>query len=389
MARSLAAVFIAVPLLLAPSPPVDAPIQGGSGWRVRTSAGFDALCALNILSGDSFYVAEYPSEARVFGEARYAEARAAAQRLKAVIKDQGGGIVSAYLTLIFSGGPDSSIAALLAEANHPAGLERSLRASPYWSDETWQLFERVRADGIAALEGMQQAGFESDWRKAMGEDPAARAVELRDSLARYDVLGEQERLIGHPLASGIEVIVLYYSRPHGIRIQGERFLTNVDYPLRVVLRNAAHEPFHPPFDPEQPSIRAMLQDFAADSLIRRIVATHDPAYGYNTVDGYVDEDAVQALEQVVSERLGFASPAARRWQAADDGMHLLAAALYDLMEETGFAAGGGRFADWLVDQHTRQALRPSEIERRARRVLGDAAVDRWKALATGQPKGRG
>ncbi len=52
-------------------------------WSVRTSEGFDALCALNLLSGDDYYLQLYPAEATEFAEARYAGSRRAAAAIKA------------------------------------------------------------------------------------------------------------------------------------------------------------------------------------------------------------------------------------------------------------------------------------------------------------------
>jgi hypothetical protein len=36
-----------------------------------------------------------------------------------------------------------------------------------------------------------------------------------------------------------------------------------------------------------------------------LVQHHDPSFGYNTTEGYIEEDSVQALEQIVSEKFGF------------------------------------------------------------------------------------
>jgi hypothetical protein len=121
-----------------------------------------------------------------------------------------------------------------------------------------------------------------------------------------------------------------------------------------------------------------VAEFARDSLIVRIVREHNPSFGYTTVAGYVEEDAVQALEQVVSERLGLAQPAEERWRKGDDGMHVLAAAIYDLMQETGFAEKGGRFETWFIDMVTAGRLNPGEVDRRARTVVGEETVDRWQ-----------
>ncbi len=349
-------------------------------WETRTSEGFDALCALNLLSGDSYYLEQYAGEDSSFAEPRYAEARRAARRLKAVIKDEQGGIVSAFLTLVFSGGPDSTLAAVLASARAPSRLEASFRASSFWDEDSWKLFQRVRPDVIAALDAMRRAGFSRDWESLVGKGATARVTALRTELARYDVLGEQSRLIGHELQQGrIEVILLQYSRPHGIRIQGGRFLTNIGYPASIVLRNAAHEPLHPPYNASDPRVAETVAAFNQDSLIVRIVREHNPSFGYTTVAGYVEEDAVQALEQVVNERLGLAEPAGKRWEKGDDGMHLLAAAMYHLIRETGLAERGGRFEAWFVDAVAAGRLNPAEVERRARAVVGDAAVDRWRS----------
>ncbi|HKQ18269.1 MAG TPA: hypothetical protein VJW75_00850 [Candidatus Eisenbacteria bacterium] len=365
-----------------PVPTASGTAHAGTDWKTRTSEGFDALCALNLLSGDSYYLEKYPEESKLFAAPRYAAARRAAGRLKKVIKDEDGGIVSAFLTLIFSGGPDSTLAAILASARAPASLQSALRESPFWSEDSWKRFERVRPDVIRALESMRRAGFRKDWAVLMSKSKGAPggADSLAADLARYDVLGEQSRLIGHELQQGrIEVILLHFSRPHGIRVQGGRFLTNIGYPASIVLRNAAHEPLHPPFNASDPGVAKAVAEFSKDSLIVRVVRDHNPSFGYTTVTGYVEEDAVQALEQIVSERLGFAQPANDRWRKGDDGMHLLAAALYDLMRETGFAERGGRFETWFTDMVAAGRLSPGEVDRRARSVLGDEAVDRWKA----------
>jgi hypothetical protein len=351
---------------------------------VHTSEGFDALCALNVLSGDPYYVEFYPEEAREFAAPRYERARRAAASLKAVIKDEQKGIVSAFLTLILSGGPDSTLAAVIASAKRPENLESAFRASPFWSDDSWSLWLGVRPMVVEALEAMQQAGFEDDWKAHMGTAGEARAESLRVELARHDVLGEQARLVGHVLQEGrIDVVLLWYSMPHGIRIQGSRFLTNVGYPPSVVLRNAAHEPLHPPYDRTEPRTAAAIAELSNDSLIARIVRLHDPSFGYATVEGYIEEDAVQALEQVVSERLGVAQPARDRWRESDDGMHVLAAAIYSAMKETGFASHGGRFDRWFEAAVGKGLLSPARIRRAASRVVGEAALRKWTGSGPG------
>jgi hypothetical protein len=115
-----------------------------------------------------------------------------------------------------------------------------------------------------------------------------------------------------------------------------------------------------------------------------IVHDHDPAFGYNSFEGVLNEDSTSALDQIVSERLGFARDPAERWQSVDDGMHMLAAALYHLMKEDEFAERGGNYPEWLDSVVDRGLLTPAEVKRRAAIVVGDAAVKKWTLAATGR-----
>src|SRR2546430_15427217 len=70
-------------------------------YRVETSEKFDALCLINLLSDDPFYTKYYPAEHTWWREHASAQMLAAAGRIKQVLKDEGGGIVSASLVLYF------------------------------------------------------------------------------------------------------------------------------------------------------------------------------------------------------------------------------------------------------------------------------------------------
>ena len=79
----------------------------------------------------------------MFAEPRYDGARAAARQLKARIKDEHGSIISAFLTLMASGGPDVSVAEVL-------GSVRS-RVSPWAAGK--RPIPRMAADRIRELAG--------------------------------------------------------------------------------------------------------------------------------------------------------------------------------------------------------------------------------------------
>lgn len=118
-----------------------------------------------------------------------------------------------------------------------------------------------------------------------------------------------------------------------------------------------------------------------DALVGRIVAEHDPAFGYNSIQGLFDEDLASALDQLIAERAGFARDPAVRWTDVDGGMHILSAAFYGLMKRTGFARTGGDLERWLLRAAAGGWLAPPSLHGAAAQVLGRPADRLWPILS--------
>jgi hypothetical protein len=180
-----------------------------------------------------------------------------------------------------------------------------------------------------ALRALDRVGFSSYWAANAKPKIEKRIGEFSRDLPKYDIIPVIESYLGFPLPSNtITVYLLAYSEPHGIRITGLRFLTHVSYPFSIVLHNAIHESMHPPYDAHDPSVAKAINLLGRDPLVLDKVQHHDPSFGYNTPDGYIEEDSVQALEEVVSDKLGVGRNVCQYWREQDNGMHLLAAAMY-------------------------------------------------------------
>jgi hypothetical protein len=158
---------------------------------------------------------------------------------------------------------------------------------------------------------------------------------------------------------------------------GQRFIAYQDWEPAIQLRVAAHEIFHPPYDPNDEELMALLGALEADPWMMSIVEDHDPRFGYRTFRGVINEGSTQALDQIVADRLGFARDPAARWRYSDGGMHMFAAAAYHAMVEDGFAETGGSYADWLKSALRRGLLSPDETRRRAAEIVGWETVNQW------------
>ena len=329
--RRLSCIFvllltIALPLLHAQT---GAPKRPTTFWQLAPSLKYDTLCLLNALSGDPYYLYYYQAEYDHFHPLFTPEEQAAFVQLKRAIKDEGHEIISAKLALYYSAVNDETLPEMIRTAHDSSQMEAALRKTPYWNADSWHNYEVARAALEAALRALDRVGFPAYWAANAKPGIEKRITELSGDLPKYDIVPVIESYLGFPLPSRtIKVYLLAYSEPHGIRITGLRFLTHVSYPFSIVLHNAIHESMHPPYQADEAKVHQAIELLGKDPTVMDKVQHHDPSFGYNTAPGYVEEDSVQALEEIVSERFGVGHNPCKYWQEQDDGMHVLAAALY-------------------------------------------------------------
>jgi hypothetical protein len=147
--------------------------------------------------------------------------------------------------------------------------------------------------------------------------------------------------------------------------------------VETVVRIVAHEMLHPPFPMDGAAATAALAVLNADPLMQRVLKEHDPGFGYNSMDGILNEDTVEALDQIVSERLGVGRAPAARWNQADGGMHILAAGLYGMLKAEGYDRTGGNIERWMADAAKTGKLAPERLHAAAAKVLEKPADQLW------------
>jgi hypothetical protein len=333
-------------------------------WELRPSFMFDTLCALNFLGGDKYYLQFYQNDYDRLSPRLRPNERAAFVSLKRRIKDQNGGIISAQLALYFSATDAESLDDMIRVVKDSSAMQRNLKTTSYYSEDGWRLYEESRADIETAFKALKRIHFDADWEKQIRPQVEKSRAAIAQDLPRYNVVPRVEAVLGSPRPTNkITVYLLYYSQPHGIKITGTRFLTHYSYPFRIVLRNAIHEMMHPPYDlAHDAGLRASLQSLRNDTFLMDKVEHHNRSFGYNSLEGLEEEDCVQALEQILSEPLGMGGDPHRYWKEQDDGIHVLAVALYSLMKQEHFPGGPETFPAFLNRMIQSGALSNGRIE---------------------------
>lgn len=369
-------------LLLAACAAAPPPPQPMTDWRITAASGMDAVLLIGVASGDKMQAELYPEEVDWVQSALPPPALAALGRIDARIRGDFGQLTGPALAFFFSAGPIATLDDVIDSANDPhKRLRPALEASPHWSAAQFEAAVALMPDVALVLGALHEAGYEDWYDRRHRPSVRAAAEALRSTVASYDLVPEHARLLGRELDPTIEMLVLAFSRPYGIRLLGQRYASWHGWEPETQLRVAAHELFHPPYDPRDQELTELLAELEADPWMQSIVTGHDPQYGYNSFAAIVDEDSTQALEQVVAERLGFAEDPRERWRQSDDGMHMLAAALYHAMREDRFGETGGRYADWLKSALRRGLLTPQQVRERASAIVGADAVARWPGEA--------
>ena len=365
---------------LVATPPASAS-PNRTRWIVRGSEGFDALSFLSPLSGDAFYLSYYKDAVERFAPRMPAQAMATLRAIKGR-SEQAKILLSPFLDVRFSAGADRSIDDLLATAADPdSRILPNFRASPYWDEadtNAWSQFKAALPLVESVLRALKAADFIQFRRDIIGPKQT-RMDELRAKLEHFDPIAGAEFYTGRKFDPTIEIVLLEFCKPHGIKVIGQRFLSAIDWPDDVHIRTAGHEILHPPLDKSRPAWTTASKVLAADPLLDRILNEHDAKYGYNSLDGLFEEDLVSAIDQLIAERSGLARNPRERWNEVDDGMHVLSAALYGLMKQDGYARTGGNLEDWLLRQARSGALAPKSLHAAAARVLGRPTDQLWRS----------
>src|SRR3984885_7662416 len=227
-----------------------------SKWVIHPSLWFDAVCLIPLLAGMPFYTSRHEHDARwwqeQFASIAGPQARDGVSVLHDEIADRAAKPLPAFLALWTSpaaspaGGAAAGLDGLITAVADPELLVSAMRdESRHWNEADDRLFRSVRPALLAVLEGLRTAGLADWWTEHAADDLGRRCGELSESFAAYDLVPLVEKHTGVSFdARAVELCVLRWAAPHGIRVTGTRFLTDIRYDADLVLNIAVHELLH-------------------------------------------------------------------------------------------------------------------------------------------------
>ncbi len=333
-------------------------------WKIEPSFKYDLCCFLNILTGDEFYKTYYKDEFNPYANTLTPGVKNALSSLHKKLKEDNEIIISAWFSLYFSAINGEELDDLIAALNDPKELKDNFSKTPYFDDKSWSIFISVKNELLVIFKFLKENGFKEYWSDNIRTKIQKKIDEIQPGLTKYDVIKENEKMLGFKLPSDtITVYMLYYNKPHGIKITGMRFLTAIDWPFEITIRTSAHEMMHPPYDYKNDmELVKVIWSFEKDEFVMDKVNNHNKSLGYNTLDGLFEEDCVQVMDQLINETLGVSKDAKKRWQESDEGIHVIAIALYQIMKAEKYNSGNEKFRDFIIRINNEGTFVPGKIK---------------------------
>ncbi len=319
-------------------------------WNIKPSFKFDLLCLLNTLTADPYYLKYYQEEYDYFKDKLTPEAVSALSELKRKLKDENGQIISAYLCLHFSVYEEESLDDMIAWLDRENEIKERFKQTPYYSEDSWEIFAQTLPELKIIFPILKEIDFTGYWEKNILPKVTEKITDLENTMGQNDVIKEVESYLGKKLDSEtITVYVLYYSQPHGIKITGTRFLTDAAWNHKIVLNTAIHEMMHPPFDWDDPELKAADEKLKQDPFLINAFENRDMSSGYTSLDGLIEENCVKSMDQQISEQFGISNGPGNKWKDLDGGMHVLAPVLYIVMQKDNYPVEGKTFQSYFVE----------------------------------------
>ncbi len=322
-------------------------------WEVRSSVAVEAICFVNVLVGDPYYVRFFQKDYDHFQTRFRPEVREALTRLREW-RDREKCILSSRLLTVIPDVTDKTLDDLVQAIDQP-GERYKLTKEEY---------ERIAPDLTTVFTFLRDAGFAEYWQAHWRSEVEAKVAAFAPMTSIMDMIPAIEGILGHPLEAqknGMTLLVVACTWPNSIAL-GRYTITPPGISAKTLVRHEIHELLHAFEAAPGSELEHALNALGQDPFVTRHMQNGKPAYGYNTLDRYLEENVVRALDQCVAERLGIARNPRWRWMTECDGMHVLAAALDHLMNREGFPREGESFGGFYLRMVQEGKIGPGRIE---------------------------
>ena len=295
---------------------------------IQPSYSFDLLNLLNVLTGDDFYTSRHTDDFTRFGETLSAGSK---DRIERAVALNGSAMLGPSLCLYVSAMPDFESARAIDLLSDAERIRVCYSGYPYYQEENWPIAREIISLCRPVIDEVEANGFGDYWQQYH----LPHILQCREGLQPFVDSFHLDGEIGAMLGSGQapDEITLYLgglASPHGMKLCGPRFVSDASYPNEITVNTAIHEMFHPPYNSDR--LRGELEALAQDSLLKQSFAGQNPKMRYATMEGFIEENVVDAMMASISHKLGLMDDPLGFFDQHDEGSHKFSVILLDAFQ---------------------------------------------------------
>lgn len=281
--------------------------------------GLDLLCLMNTMTGDAYYLKHYQEVYDRYGRDIPQDVKDAFARM---VAESGSAVLSPALTLLASAVPGFDTRDVVEVLRDREAMTRGIGASPYdfTPEELQQYYGWFDTAVIPMIQALHNAGHAEDWAQERLPQIQGRCAEVEAYAQEHDIGGMIDQLRGGEMGD-ITIYMCSYARPHGIKLCGDALISDISYRLETVIANVTHEVFHPPYT--EKDVRAVLDAMARQPFVLEAFEGQNPMSGYGTMDGFLEENIVEALGTYIVYQLGIETDPDAYFHEHDGGSHVV------------------------------------------------------------------
>ena len=287
-------------------------------FNIKHSYNFEVLNLLNLLTEDQFYIKYHHA---IYNDLKHLITDELRTNIKTLIDIFERTMLSPFYDLIISSIPDFNDYNLTDLLEDYEYVEKHIMQSAYYDRDAFAPYKKslpYLKNIIAAVEAFN---FKNYWHNNCLPKIEALKGKIIDFIADYDLQGEIEQLLG--VAEKYNEITLYLCAliaPHGVKICGNNYLSDIQFPIETTIRIAVHEMFHPPYRKQN-----FISEFTRlknNPFFKNAFLNQHPNCRYPEIDGFIEENIVEGMEVYISSKIGLLKKPLKYLEKHDYGSHV-------------------------------------------------------------------
>jgi len=299
--------------------------------RLKTSISYnlDILCLLNTLTADGYYTKRHKE---VFDAWYHRLSDAVKQKMHEWVLKHGNATISPTITLLISSLADFNNRSLIEMLGEFDEIKQSMKKTPYIfeKEKFEELFSWFSSTVIPLVSELEEKGFREYWEQNWLPKIQKKCTEIDSRLIDFK-MDQVLQPFGDIANTDCIIYLCAFTDPLGIKLCGNNLITDIRYSLDIILSNATHEIFHPPYN--QDKIRDNVQFLFDKPWVKKAFDNQSPNSGYSTMEGFIEENIVEALGIYIAVKLGACIEPYEYFKNHDGGSHVVSPHFYKYLCE--------------------------------------------------------